>query len=85
MVIVIGANGDGVHHWRHLIHHHWHRTIFLSPLAQIVRIPNLNDTFTHFCPMVAVELSPSQQRMEDTKGMAVKMKSLSPGELEGPF
>ena len=23
MVIAIGADGDGVLHWRHYVHHHW--------------------------------------------------------------
>jgi hypothetical protein len=50
MVIAIGANGDGVHHWRHYVHHHWSHwiaigTIFLSPLAPMARTPNRYDTF----------------------------------------
>jgi hypothetical protein len=34
MVIAIGANGDGVLHWRHYVHHHWSQWIAIgSPLA----------------------------------------------------
>jgi hypothetical protein len=49
MVIAIGANGDGVLHWRHYVHHHWSQwialgTIFMSPLAPMARTPNRYDT-----------------------------------------
>ena len=53
MVIAIDANGDGVLHWRHYVHHHWSQWIaigsnFLSPLAlmaPMARTPNRYDTF----------------------------------------
>ena len=32
MVINIGTNGNGVHHWCHLIHHHWHQWIAISTI-----------------------------------------------------
>jgi hypothetical protein len=35
MVIAIGANGDGVPHWHHHVHHHWSQWIAIgSPFAQ---------------------------------------------------
>jgi hypothetical protein len=44
MAIAIGANGDGVLHWRHYVHHHWSQWIAIgSPLA-----PNRYDSFAHF-------------------------------------
>ena len=30
MVIAIGANGDGVLHWRHYVHHHWSQWIAIG-------------------------------------------------------
>jgi hypothetical protein len=55
MMIAIGANGDGVPHRRHYVHHHWSQwitigTIFLSALAPMVpmaRTPNRYDTFAY--------------------------------------
>ena len=46
-VIVIGANGNGVHHWRHLIDHRWDHFLspFMAHMAAMARIPNRNDTF----------------------------------------
>ena len=32
MVIVIVANGDGVRHWHHLIHHYWHQWIAIGTI-----------------------------------------------------
>jgi hypothetical protein len=30
MVIAIGANGDGVLHWRNYVHHHWSQWIAIG-------------------------------------------------------
>jgi hypothetical protein len=32
MVIAIGANGDGVLHWRHYVHHHWSHWITIGSI-----------------------------------------------------
>ena len=32
MVIAIGANGDGVLHWRHYVHHHWSHWIAIGTI-----------------------------------------------------
>jgi hypothetical protein len=32
MVIAIGANGDGVLHWRHYVHHHWSQWIAIGTI-----------------------------------------------------
>jgi hypothetical protein len=65
MVIAIGANGDGVLHWRHYVHHHWSHwiaigTIFMSPLAPMApmaRTPNCYDTFAQNSMITAAWLS----------------------------
>ena len=32
MVIAIDANGDGVLHWRHYVHHHWSQWIAIGSI-----------------------------------------------------
>ena len=32
MVIAIGANGDGVLHWCHYVHHHWSQWIAIGTI-----------------------------------------------------
>jgi hypothetical protein len=32
MVIAIGANGDGVLHWRNYVHHHWSQWIAIGTI-----------------------------------------------------
>ena len=33
LTFVIGANSDGLRHWRHLIDHHWHQWIAISTIC----------------------------------------------------
>ena len=57
MVIANGANGDGVHHWRHqgypplatMDRHLFHFLSPLAPMAPMVRCPKRYDPFTNKC------------------------------------
>jgi hypothetical protein len=57
MVIAIGANGDGVLHRRHYVHHHWSQWIAIgAPLAPMARTPNRYDTFADTSVWMKVKL-----------------------------
>ena len=51
MVIAIGANGDGVLHWRHYVHHHWSQWIAIGTISyRHWRNGENPKSLWHFCP-----------------------------------